>query len=226
MALIRLGSLVTRISGKIGGQTFGTGPAGSYIRNTGTPRKSITLQQREKMSTMATTAQSWRELTQPQRDIFNSASSEYTYLNSVGETKNYSGYAIYGMLVNNGLNVGFGSLPIPLPRFSFTGPITTSVTFIPTKFTFNLSNTQLQVKYRIFISRPASVGISGAYKNKFYIKDVTGSGGGVVTVDTKVSMETKWGAILTEGRFYYRIDAVSITTGQSLKGIANGVVTW
>lgn len=225
MALIKLGSVVTRISGKVGGQTFGEGPSGAYLKNSGTPRKSITLSQRSKMSTMATTAQAWRALTQAQRDIFNAASPDYPYLNRVGETKFYSGYAIFTQLKNNGLNASYADIPVPLPKINFS-PITASVTFIPSLFTLNISNSDANTFYMVYCSRISSLGISNGYKNKFYMIRIAGSGAGVVSGDLNSALIARFGTIPLSGKFYYTITAVNINTGQSLRGISQGVVSY
>ena len=85
MALIRLGGLVTAISGKIGGQTLGTSASGSYIKNSGTPRKTITILQRSKMAQMSVTSQKWRELTDMQRQIIDCLDTAPLHINQIAE---------------------------------------------------------------------------------------------------------------------------------------------
>ena len=230
MALIKLGSLVTRISGKIGGQTFGTSASGSYIRNTGTPRKAITLLQRSKMSLMATTAQSWRSLTQQQRDTFIAASPEYTYLNRVGDTKNYSGYAIYTMLRNNVINMGAQDPPIliptPLPRFSFTPFTFFEVSDGPHDLTFTGNGAQAGVSYRIFVTQANSKGITTGYKNYFYMDSGERNEVGTVAKNFADQYRAKWGSVPLNSKLYFRVDAIHKSTGQILKGIADGSHIW
>ena len=176
MALIRLGGLVTDISGKIGGQTLGTSASGSYIKNSGTPRKSITLSQQSQMQLMGTSAQSWRELTQAQRDVFNVASPEYPYLNRVGETKYYSGYAIYAKLRNNAILGGGVDIPVPLPKFSFT-PLVLEDSSPPNDEGFLQFNSgQANCMYNLFMTRISSVGVSNSYKNFYFIRRSASNG--------------------------------------------------
>lgn len=222
MALIKLGSVVTRISGKIGGQTFGESASGAYIKNSGTPRKSITLSQRSKMSAMATTAQQWRALTQAQRDTFNAASPDYPYLNRVGETKFYSGYAIFTKLRNNGLNVGFSGIPVPLPKVTFN-PITGSQVFIAGgNIQGSIISSQTGIMYRFFMSKISSMGISNPYKNQFFIGEVLGDGNDVLEALT-ASYVNRFGPLPASGKFYYSISAISVSTGQSLKNLVEGL---
>lgn len=228
MALIRLGSLVTRISGKVGGQTFGTSSSGSYIRNTGTPRKAITTLQKSKMSLMGTTAQSWRALTQSQRNVFNSASSEYPYLNRVGETKYYSGYAIYSQLRNNVLaslqDPPF--LPVPLPKFTFTPISFVSSGDYPDDFYIEMGNGQPGVTYRFFMTLIGSEGISSSHKNLFYMTSEQASGAGGISFGIGPDYSAKWGKVPISGKYFYRIDAVHNTTGQIFKALYSGSETF
>lgn len=231
MALIKLGALVTRISGKVGGQSFGTGPAGSYIKNTGTPRKSITLSQHSKMSQMATTAQKWRKLTQAQRDVFINASPDYTYLNRVGETKNYSGYAIYTQQVNNlrqtAGGIGPSQIPVPLPRQSFVPLTSPSITGVLSSLKFEANGGEQLVDYRIFLTRIGSQGVTRGYRNFFFINvGVYDIATNMVKISITSSYVNRFGAMPLSGKFYYRVDAVHVPTGQSLNSVATGVYSY
>lgn len=223
MALIKLGSLVTRISGKIGGQTLGTSASGSYIKNSGTPRKAITLRQQGSMQRMATTAQSWRNLTETQRQLFRSASSAYPYLNRVGETKYYSGYAIYTMLRNNLLQLGINSTPIPLPKDTFAPIPLFFLRWDRGELTTNSTSAELDTDYRLFMSRPVSRGVTDSYINHFFLRVITGADMGVMQNLTEDVVE-RFGDLPVGSRFYWRVDGVNLTTGQSLKNIKSGFV--
>lgn len=201
MALIKLGSLVTRISGKIGGQTLGTSASGSYIKNSGTPRKAITLRQQTAMQRMATTAQSWRNLTEVQRQLFRSASSQYPYLNRVGETKYYSGYAIYTMLRNNLLQLGINSQPIPLPRDTFAPIPGFQLIYDRGDLQTAATAAELDTDYRLFMSRPVSRGVTDSYINHFFLRVITGAGMGTVLNITE-EVATRFGAVPLGSRVY------------------------
>ena len=222
MALIRLGGLVTDISGKIGGQTLGTSASGSYIKNSGTPRKSITLPQQSQMQLMGTSAQSWRELTQSQRDVFNAASPDYPYLNRVGETKYYSGYAIYAQLRNNAILGGSVDVPVPLPKFSFT-PLTLTESSVPSDEGFvQFNGGQSGCIYNLFMTRISSVGISNSYKNMFFMGSIAPTVPGVVFLDYSYTYTAKYGPFPGGGKLFWRVDAIHLATGQSYKNLNSG----
>lgn len=223
MALVKLGSLVTRISGKIGGQTLGTSASGSYIKNSGTPRKAITLRQQTSMQRMATTAQSWRNLSESDRQLFRSASPQYPYLNRVGETKYYSGYAIYTMLRNNLLQIGVFSQPIPLPKDTFAPIPSFQLEWGRGELTTNTTAAELDTDYRLFMSRPVSRGVTDSYVNHYFLRIITGAQMGVVQNITEEVAE-RFGAVPVGSRFYWRVDGVNQTTGQALENIKSGFV--
>lgn len=223
MALIKLGSLVTRISGKIGGQTLGTSASGSYIKNSGTPRKAITLRQQTAMQRMATTAQSWRNLSESQRQLFRSASPQYPYLNRVGETKYYSGYAIYTMLRNNLLQLGVSSQPIPLPKETFAPLPNFALSWGRGDLVTEPTAGELNTDYRLFMSRPVSRGVTDSYVNHYFLRVLTGA---QIALTQNITEEVaeRFGAVPVGSRFYWRVDGVNLTSGQALENIKSGFV--
>lgn len=222
MALIKLSGIVTAISGKMGGTSFGTSASGAYAKNSGTPRKSLTLSQKGKMALMGTTSQRWRGLTQTQRDTFNAASPDYPYLNRVGETKFYSGYAIFTQLVNNLAGNSFSVTPVPLPKFSFTPLTNLDFTDPYNEGFFEGRNGQEGVVYRLFVTRVSSVGISSPYKNHFYMSQEVTPVGNVIYIPYGAEYAAKWGQPPASGKLYYRVDAVQVSTGQIYKGLHSG----
>lgn len=226
MALIKLGGLVTAISGKIGGQTLGTSASGSYIKNSGRPRKAITLLQQTKMQRMATSAQAWRALSDAQRAVYVSASPSYPYLNRVGETKYYSGFAIFTKLRNNLLNINQTPTPAPLPLFTFPPLIGATLTESSDVFTIaTASGDDISATYRLFVTAPHSKGITSSYKNHFFITNVTAvqlSSG----LDVTSALVAKFGKMPSAGKLYWRLDGIQTTTGQTLKNMASGFTTW
>lgn len=221
MALIKLGSIVTRISGKVGGQQFGTTSAGHYMKNSGTPRKSITLLQQTKMQRMGATAQGWRSLTPSERQTYKNASPQYPYLNRVGETKYYSGYAIYAMLRNNQENASITPVVNPLPKFTFTQPTLVSVSKLLTDVTWRYQPTQAGCIYRIHLTRPLSVGVTVGYPNHYFIASQNHGATGI-NANIAPDIIAKFGSIPQGSKFFYRIDAVHTLSGQIFKGIATG----
>lgn len=95
MALIKLGSIVTGISGKLGGQTFGSGRSGAYVRNTGSIARSPSKLQMNRRVAMGEISQIWKTLTPSQRTAWNNGAAGLTYKNRLGEDKVPSGYQLF-----------------------------------------------------------------------------------------------------------------------------------
>lgn len=224
MAIIKLGALVTQISGKIGGQTLGTSFTGSYIKNSGTPRKSLTNLQRSKMTRMATTAQAWRQLTEPQRQIFRDASPQYSYINRVGETKFYSGFAIFTKLYNNLSDASDPQNISPLPKKSFTAPTSWAMYESGGNINLDMQGGENFVNYRLFSSRPQSVGITSSYKNQFFISTYSN-----VQLQNEINvlpdLLSVFNIFPSGTKIFWRLDAVDVNSGQSLKNYVSGVFT-
>lgn len=221
MALIKLGAMVTQISGKVGGQQFGQNAGGHYIKNNGTPRKSITLKQNRQMSVMATTAQKWRTLTPLQRQSFISATSEYPYLNRVGETKFYSGYNIFAMLLNNKIidDVDTVSLPIPLPKITF--PPTSVLISVEAAHEIEIRINPLDPSmfYRLYSSRPTSRGVSNGYQNQFLVMQKKGSD--LPTIyNIHNDLVRAFGQVPANSRMFFSLHIIHPFSGQFLKNAA------
>ena len=101
MAIIQMGGIVSKISGKIGGQTFANNRAGSFLKNTGTYKKALTHHRSQALAKMSANNQKWRALTEIQRASFNAGAVNFPYLNRLGETKYYSGYQLFNMFSGN-----------------------------------------------------------------------------------------------------------------------------
>lgn len=200
---------------------MGTGPAGSYLKNSGTPRKAITLLQQTKMQRMATSAQAWRALSPSQREMYNSASPSYPYLNRVGETKYYSGFAIFTKLRNNLLNIGVGTAPAPLPLYTFPPLSGAVLSQIGAVIKITSSGSDLSATYRLFCTRPASKGITNSYKNHFFITNVT-SGQLTSGYDVTEQLTEKFGSLPAGTLIYWRLDGINLSNGQTLKNMASG----
>jgi hypothetical protein len=96
MALIRTGGLISDIRGSIGGTVFARNRGGAYARNRTAPLNPQTSAQVRARSALATFAQRWATvLTQAQRDAWDLYAENVPLPNSLGESRNVSGIAMY-----------------------------------------------------------------------------------------------------------------------------------
>jgi hypothetical protein len=106
MAILKLGGLVTKISGKVGGQILGTGTNGSYIKNNAYSQQRNTVRQSAQRTYIGQITQFWRTLTISQKDDWQDEVSNYPYENRVGDIVEYTGYQLYCFLNLNRQVIG------------------------------------------------------------------------------------------------------------------------
>lgn len=103
MALIKLGAIITAISGKVGGQTFVKSSRGNALRNNGVLVNKSTVRQIAVRLRCATTSRLWRTLTSAEKGTFTGGVLDYPYTNRLGEVAYYSGFNLFQLLTNQTL---------------------------------------------------------------------------------------------------------------------------
>lgn len=225
MALIKYGALATNISGTIGGQVFGSGRSGYYIKNIGTKTKQTTKLQGKRVSILAAASQMWRNLSQNERDFWNNASPFYPYVNRLGETKYYSGYNIFVQNKINQFTVGITSANLPTPK----------QTFLPvTNLRLDKPGSQNVIRddgndsfnyYLLFCSKPSSAGISSAYRN-MYLMEIVNSQGSSHTWFIQSLLQNRFGGWAPGQKIWFYIKAIDSRTsqGQIMTPVVSGIL--
>ncbi len=98
---IKFGALVVDGRGKIGGQVASRNRAGAYMRNKVTPVNPNTSFQQDARALLTELAQGWRDLTQAQRDAWNSAVQDFAKTDVFGDIKSPTGFNLYVRLNAN-----------------------------------------------------------------------------------------------------------------------------
>lgn len=101
MAILRLGAIITQISGKVGGQSFVNGSQGTYLKNIGNQTKQPTHAQSVVRSSTAYLMQTWSTLDNSQKQTWIDQVGNYQFKNRIGEVHNYNAFQIF-MLLNQG----------------------------------------------------------------------------------------------------------------------------
>lgn len=91
MARVLFGPLVTAVKGSIGGVTFQNNPSGSIIRSRPHVSKASTIKQMASHSELANLLYLWQQITQDERDEWNSFAATWTKENKFGESKTLTG---------------------------------------------------------------------------------------------------------------------------------------
>lgn len=116
MALIKMTAIVDAISGKIQGTVFARNKGGAYARGRGVVTNPRTPAQMRVRSIFATVSSSWRNLTEVQVSDWNELADETTYQNRLGDSRTYTGKALYQRVNQNRLLMGLTLLPVA-PNF-------------------------------------------------------------------------------------------------------------
>ncbi len=97
MAIVKLGTMVVGIRGSIGGNTFSANKAGPYVKSWAKGANPATTDQSNARNTLVSFASNWRDLTQAERDGWDTyaALSAQDLTNSLGETYSISGFNWY-----------------------------------------------------------------------------------------------------------------------------------
>lgn len=225
MAIIQMGGIVSKISGKIGGQTFANNRAGSFLKNTGTYKKALTLQRSQALSRFTPNNQLWRSLTEIQRASWNFGTINFPYLNRLGETKYYSGYQLCTMF--NG-NLKYYNTP---PVLVCPAPYTVSGSFgINLAYSagdlryFGDLGLDPNLFYNLYMSPCVSVGrtLPSMSFRLVYGEDYT-----VMSTNFIVTnfYEEKYGSIIPGTKIYWYVDGIHDTRGIRFKKLASGFIT-
>lgn len=125
---IKWGALVTDGRGKIGGQVASKNRAGAYMRTKVTPVNPNTSFQAAARARLTTFSQSWRALTQAQRDAWEAAVPSFQKTDIFGDIKKPAGINLYvGLNINIAEHNGTAIDLPPLPT-EVVGPPSIAVT--------------------------------------------------------------------------------------------------
>lgn len=103
MALIKTTAIVDAISGKIQGTVFARNKGGAYARGRGVVTNPRSEAQMRVRSMFGAVSASWRSLSQTQIAGWNALASQTTYQNRLGDTRNYTGKALFQKVNQNRL---------------------------------------------------------------------------------------------------------------------------
>lgn len=225
MALIKAGALVTQFSGKIGGQLFGTGRSGDYIKNIGSYVKFTTQNRKKVLVQFSFVSQLWRTLTNEQRLSWNAASNNFPYINRVGDQKKYSGFNLFvkfnGQLVAIG---GSPSLVAPSP-VSFDPPLDLDITSALGSLDVSAVSVSDNAMYMVFMTGSGSIGRSSSGLNFFLITVLSQA-----DIEAGATIISKYSETLgvpqNRALIHWTIKAVDISTGQAVKNYGSGNVVF
>lgn len=164
MALLKLGAIVTQVSGKVGGQSFGTSGSHSTLKNIGTSSNKRTVKQMGQRNKTSTVSSLWRSLTAVQKQSFADEAPNYKYTNRIGELSTYSAFNLFQKL-NQGRLLIVESVIKTCPSFvALTTPPITFNNHSVARFSVWAAAVYPLQKYVISATPPLSTGISNPHK--------------------------------------------------------------
>ena len=214
MALFQTGAIVTKISGKIGGQSFGSSKSGNYIKNVGSVINPRTQSQAQIKNRISSISQLWRTLTYSQNKSFEGKTQIYPYTNRVGQTAYYSGYNLFQKMNQGLLNIGLE------PILSCPDP---SVLYPPNISIKNSNSVVLEVEdqnasdsfiYQVYATPAVSSGISNPYK---YFRKIANISDLELSVGVNImpAYVAKFGKLTQGNNIFLMVLATSVINGYS-----------
>lgn len=217
MASAKYGSIITELKGKIGGNVFQGSYATAVVKKLWGYRSrepiGYTDARRKKLTAYAHVSQTWRTLTDTERNAWSAAAASFPAKNKFGDTYTPSGYQIY-MSFNTNMYAMGGDLltePPSPPEFPSWAPVSLYTLNITTIEFNGYDNTLTDFRLRVLATAPYSPGAKyarGGYKNL---------GAYLYTAADGIQVQTKYeqifGPIIQGQRISFKCKWVQVSTG-------------
>lgn len=216
MAILRLGAIITQISGKVGGQTLINGAQGTYLKNIGNQSKAPTPAQQKIRTSTAMLMQTWRTLSLEQQKSYTALVGEYSYTNRVGQIHFYNGFQIYMLL-----NQGRALINQPINNIGLTPTLVVSAATImkPLKFdqlVLSIGNKTPNQSYVLWMTNPLGGGQFNVTNLLKKVKVIHYDDGQIQYDITQDYIDT-FGNLEPNMRIGYTVQAVITVSGQTEK---------
>ena len=228
MAKVKFSALVSEMRNKLNGSVFARNRGGAYLRTKVTPVNPQSLAQVAARSLLTTFAQSWRALTEEQREQWNSVVDQWARTDVFGDVVNPSGSTLYTRLNINISNAG-GS-PIVSPPSPVGADALTLLTV-----TADVSDSQVDIAFApgavptdhtmyVEATPMLSPGISNA--NSKFRKIATVAAAGATPFDAYTAYVAKYGNLVAGQKLFVRAKFINKLTGEvSQSLVASAIVT-
>ena len=209
MAKIKMGSIVTDMSGKLGGHVYAKNKGGNYVRTKATPSNPQTPAQMSIRGIFASISSGWSALTDAGRESFNGFVSSYGRTDIFGDLRNPTGKALYQRL-NNNLAVSDQALlsacvaPIVVPFANLVGA---NASVAGADFNAILDGVTTGSKVLIFATPSLSKGTKFV-KNRLRLVSVS-AGSVAADFDFKSEYVAKFGALTVGANIYVGVKVIN-----------------
>ena len=212
MALIQLGAFFTALSGKIGGQSISNRAQQTTIRNITHTNSTPTIKQSLQRYTTGVLSNAYQFITSIQRAGWSTASTDYTYINRVGNTITRNGYQTYSFC-NQNLSLIDKTLLDAAPLYvPVTQPKINIVDISSGNFEINSNNSDAAYLYALFAAPNLSNGTRNAKSKMKYCGSIT-SAQLAAGYDVISDIESVFGTLIFPNNISIIIDPINQTTG-------------
>lgn len=212
MAIFKLGAMFDAISGKVGGQSLCNYSQQQILRNITYTNKTPTPKQSTQRAFTSYLANSWRFLTQAQRDGWDATATNYTYENRVGDTITRNGYQTF-CFCNQNLNLIEQSLISTAPAYvPVTEPKINIIDISSGNFEIQSNNASSDYLYALFGIANLSPGEKAQLGKMRFIGYIT-SAQLTAGYDVISDLESIFGTLSFPNKMAITVDPINQTTG-------------
>lgn len=216
MAKVKFSALISEMRNKLNGSVFARNRGGAYLRTKVTPLNPQTSAQVAQRSLLASFSQSWRTLTEAQREAWKGVVSQWSRTDVFGDVVNPSGSTLYIRLNLNIANAGGSPIstpPAPLGAAAIAD-LTLTANVTGNVFDIGFDPAAVPAGHTMVVeSTPClSAGISNANAQFRQIGTqpaTTGTG-----VDMFAEQTGKFGALVAGQKIFIRAKFIRLTTGE------------
>lgn len=226
MAKVKFSALISEMRNKLNGSVFARNRGGAYLRNKVTPTNPQTLAQVQARSLLTQFSQSWRSLTQAQRDSFSSVVDQWARTDIFGDVVNPSGSSLY-IRLNINISLAGGTAidvaPQPVGAAALTALTLAAEGNGAVEITFSPSTVPADHALYVEATPQLSAGISNANSKFRYIATLAASASSPADISDEYA--AKFGSVVVGAKMYVRAKLINKLTGEvSQKLIAGTIV--
>lgn len=163
---VKLGMIITSASGKLGGAVIAKGPGSHYIKNQPAVSSPQTSRKQQVKSNTFQIAKSWRDLTDFQRQQWNTLAKSKPVVNAGSAQILSTGFSFYSATNQNSLIINRPLLTTPPIVGYVVPPLDLAFTITPTTFVLSFSNltgaTPAIRRVQLFSTLSTSPGVTNA----------------------------------------------------------------
>jgi hypothetical protein len=228
MAKVKFSALISEMRNKLNGSVFARNRGGAYLRTKVTPLNPQTAAQVAARSLLASFSQSWRSLTEAQRNAWNSVVDQWSTTDVFGDVVNPSGSTLYTRLnINVFLAGGTALVNPPTPIGADSLPdllVTADVSDAEILVDSDLGTVPAGHALVIEATPMLSPGISNA-KSKFRVVETVPAAGSFA-VDIITAYTAKFGGLVAGQKLFVRAKLIVLATGERSQSlVASCIVT-